>query len=140
MSRLDDNVKFLYDDKGKSLGVWMSPELWNSLDAHIEPLLHKLYPECFEDAVIPEPVDDLNMLKEYWDFPYPPDGKVHCEHCGASTEDWESDDPRVFRLKAANLGGLVTFECQQCSSRITKRHFKDKVTFECKPPVDRKSR
>jgi 3-deoxy-D-arabino-heptulosonate 7-phosphate (DAHP) synthase class II len=28
---------------------------------------------------------------------------------------------------------LLVFECVACASRITKRHFKDKVTVTCTP-------
>lgn len=135
MSRLEDDLKFLYDDKGNPFVVHVSPELWAKLEATVMPLIKKLYPESCEEPVIPEPLKDWGMLKEYWDFPYPVESGVQCEHCGAVTEDWEADEPRVFRLKAANMGGLLRFECQKCGATITKRHFKDKTTFECKLPV-----
>ena len=39
-----------------------------------------------------------------------------CETCGASTEDWQADEPRKFTLAAANMGGLLAFEC----ARLTR--------------------
>ncbi|NJB67985.1 hypothetical protein GGQ74_001658 [Desulfobaculum xiamenense] len=135
MSRLDDNLKFVFDAKGECLGVWISPELWNRLDSDIMPLVERIYPGCVEEPVKPEPIKEWETLKQYWDFPYPIDTMVHCDLCGASTEDWEADEPRVFRLKSANLGGLATFECQHCKALVTKRHFKDKITFEFKAAV-----
>jgi len=51
---------------------------------------------------------------------------------GAEIELSEEKD-REFILRAANMGGLLSFQCAACSSRITKRHFKDKVTVTCTP-------
>ena len=86
----------------------------------------------------PEPIPDWETLKEYWDFSYPVDLDVACEHCGNSTEDWTGDEPRLFRLTSANLAGLVAFKCMKCKAKITKRHFKDKILTECSPYRDSK--
>jgi len=135
MSRLKKNLKFLFDAEGESQGVWMSAELWNKLDEVISPELDKIFPEeAKEPEQLPEPLKDWEALKTTWDLSYPIDGTVHCDHCGSSTEDWEQDEPRKFRLKAANFGGLVRFECQSCHALVSKKHFKDKVVFECTPP------
>jgi DNA-directed RNA polymerase subunit RPC12/RpoP len=78
-------------------------------------------------------MDDWELLKKYWDFQYAVDTDVFCENCGNTTENWEQDHPRKFYLKAASLGGLVTFQCAQCSARILKKHFKDSIKVELLP-------
>lgn len=124
----------LYDQKNELFGVLLSPELWEEAKSLILPLLEKNAAQ--EEA--PEPVKDWNMLLDYWDFQYPPDTKVECEQCGNVTEDWMNPVGKTFRLKAANLGGLVNFQCLKCQSRIIKRHFKDNYRFECHPNASMK--
>jgi tRNA(Ile2) C34 agmatinyltransferase TiaS len=58
---------------------------------------------------------------------------VTCGQCGQHTDDWLADEPRLFRLRTATLGGMVSFKCRQCKARIIKRHFKDKVDVETQP-------
>ncbi len=123
----------LYDSNGKLRGVFISPELWSKVEKAVLAEAEGSRPA----PVQPEPLRDWEELKTFWDFPYPADTDVTCGQCGASTKDWAADEPRLFRLKACNLGGLVTFECQSCRARVTKRHFKDKIQTETKPYVDR---
>ncbi|MBU1002477.1 MAG: hypothetical protein KKE73_08130 [Proteobacteria bacterium] len=124
----------LFDDSGESAGVWISPELWEQAKDQLQPILAEI---CGETAapwpVIPEPMEDWEALKQYWDLPYPLSLDVDCGHCGAHSDDWQADTPRLFRLKAANFGGLTTFECQTCQARILKKHFKDGLQCETIP-------
>lgn len=132
----------LFDAAGVPRGVRISPELWAKVRDRLLPVLNKalyeLDPACRPEPVEkPEPLAEWETLLAYWDFTYPPDYDVACEHCGASTPDWRADDPRKFRLRVANLGGLVTFQCQSCKSLVLKKHFKKHLTVECQPFVDR---
>jgi len=133
----------LYDAAGALRGVRLSPELWKAVKDNLLPAIEKalyvLDPSCRpEPEERPEPIKDWENLLAYWDFTYEPSYDVACAHCGASTEDWRQDDPRKFRLRAANLGGLVTFQCQSCKSLVLKKHFKKHLTVECQPFVEHK--
>lgn len=121
----------LFNEQGELLGVFIAAELWSSLEPKLAAHLPSTPPA--ERALLPEPLSDWSTLLEFWDFPYPVDTDVRCEVCGGSTQDWQADEPRKFRLTACNLGGLVRFECQACKARVTKRHFKDKITVETTP-------
>ena len=128
---MSEPITRLFDDQGKFLGVFIAAELWTRL----EPSLAAHLPASGPVAAppLPEPLADWSALLQSWDFAYPVDTDVRCELCGNSTGDWQKDEPRKFRLRACNLGGLVRFECQACKARIMKRHFKDKITVEIKP-------
>lgn len=129
----DQPVLPLHDASGRLLGVLISPELWPKVEKAVRAAAQASRPA----PVQPEPLKDWEELKSFWDFPYPVDTDVTCGQCGASTQDWTADEPRVFRLKACNLGGLVSFECQSCQARVTKRHFKDKIQSQTTPYVER---
>jgi len=126
----DTAIRYLVDAKGQPQGVFLEEEFWQHVCKHVLQTLGKLFPE---ETQIIEPLSDLELLEKYWDFRYDLPTDVTCETCGASTSDWKSDDPRKFMLRAANMGGLLVLECVHCKSRITKRHFKDKVTVACTP-------
>ena len=133
MSNQDDNLTELFDKSGNLIGALITAELWTKVKPHILALLPKAEPE-----ERPEPMNAWVQLKEYWDFNYDIDVSVTCECCGSSTENWEIDAPRKFRLVSANLGGLASFKCSKCQARITKQHFKDKIVTQCKPFIDEK--
>jgi len=124
----------LFDEQGQLFGTHISADLWERIQDEVLPILRKACGEGEpEQEPFPEPLSDWNDLLKYWDLPYPPESSVICGECGAETEDWQADTPRKFRLKAANFGGLATFECQQCNGRVTKRHFKDGIQFKTVP-------
>lgn len=125
----DMDFTTLYDEQGHLYGVLVSPVLWEKLKEQAEALTGR---GC-EPELPPEPLKAWEDLKASWDFKYPVDTDVLCSVCGASTEDWQQDDPRKFRLKAANFTGIVSFQCMQCKARILKKHFTDKITVETKP-------
>ena len=132
----------LFDAAGRPRGVLISPELWAKCQEAVLPELQRalyvLDPACRpEPEVRPEPIAEWESLLAYWDFTYPPAYDVHCDCCGAQTEDWRADEPRVFRLRNANLGGLVTFQCAACKALVLKKHFKKHLTVECKPYIDK---
>lgn len=131
-------VTELYGKDGRLYGVLLSPELWNEVSKVVLAMAKDIPAECAcePEPERPEPMEDWNMLKDYWDFRYDYEAKVQCDNCGNATDDWEKDDPRKFRLTAANLGGQVTFSCQNCGSRIIKRHFKDHIDYQCCPCND----
>ncbi|WP_027720589.1 hypothetical protein [Maridesulfovibrio zosterae] len=135
MSKNDDSLTELFDKEGNQIGVLISADLWAQIKPHIKQFIPSEAPK-----ERPEPIKDWEILKEYWDFPYPVDTDVHCEHCGTRTENWETDTPRKFKLASCNLGGLVSFKCQQCNARIVKKHFKNEITVECTPYIDEKSK
>jgi hypothetical protein len=129
---------YLCDDKGNVFAVQLSIETWKAIEAQVMPLLAQAGAAAeaekpLEETLPPEPMADWNMLTDYWGFAYPVDYSVHCDECGSHTEDWTKDEPRKFWLKAANLGGLVSYLCLECQARVTKKFFKDKFTFEATP-------
>jgi len=129
------NYTTLFDAQGECFGVLVSPALWEHLKGDAEAHIgHGCEPEQ-----PPEPLAEWENLKSSWDFKYPIDTDVQCGVCGASTEDWEKDDPRKFRLKTANFTGIVSFQCLQCKARILKRHFTDKITVETQPYQETKT-
>ena len=119
----------LYDDQGTLFGVLVSPALWEQLKEQADSLTGR----GSEPEPLPEPLQDWENLKASWDFKYPVDTDVHCDVCGASTEDWQQDAPRKFLLKTANFTGIVCFQCLNCRAKILKRHFTDKITVEAQP-------
>lgn len=127
----------LYDQKRNLIGIWISPDLWQKGEDILSPAVDKalalLSPATEPEQ--PEPLKDLELLKQYWDYSYPLPTDVRCETCGAQTNDWQTDEPRKFRLRSATLGGLLNFECVQCRSRIIKKHFKKHVDVETRPYV-----
>jgi hypothetical protein len=132
----------IFDAAGQPRGVLLSPELWSAVKAQVAPILNKALPTVDptyrpEPVERPEPMDEWNTLLAYWDFAYQPTRDVACEHCGNATPDWTLDTPRKFRLRTANLGGQVTFQCQACRAMILKKHFKKHVAVECLPYVDK---
>ena len=129
MKNINEHLIPLYAENGVLHSVAISPELWEKTKHLVLPIFERQ----FEPDEKPEPMKDWNTLLEFWDFQYPVDMDVSCEHCGNSTEDWSKDEPRRFRLSAANLGGLVAFQCQKCRSKIIKRHFKREIQVECQP-------
>ncbi len=136
MSNDTQSIIKLYDERGTLYGVLLDPAFWREAEPLLQPLLAA--EQAAAEAEMPEPIADWNMLLDYWDFQYEPDAKVECAHCGAATEDWTNPEGKNFRLKAANLGGLVNFQCMNCKSRVIKRHFKDHYKFECKPHMETK--
>lgn len=123
-------IRYVVDAKGQPQGVFLEEEMWQHVSKHVHAVLDKL---CPSEKPLIEPMADYDLLVKYWDLRYDLPTDVACETCGASTEDWLADEPRKFTLAAANMGGLLAFRCAGCGSRITKRHFKDKVTVTCAP-------
>ncbi len=119
----------MYTATGEFLGVFIPPELWGQIKAPVQEAVERLTPP----QAVKEPLADLELLKQHWDFQYPVDTDVQCKICGAETPDWAADDPRKFLLKAASLGGLVSYECQTCKARVKKMHFKREICVECVP-------
>ena len=126
------DIIHLFDAKGNMHGVLLSPDAWEIVKDTIN--------SCCQDdpksTECPEPIEDWKTLLAYWDFNYPCETSVHCDHCDNQTDNWETDEPRKFRLMAANFGGLVRFQCLQCDAIIIKRHFKDQIKVECTPKLD----
>ncbi|MBS3778884.1 MAG: hypothetical protein KGY41_00670 [Desulfovermiculus sp.] len=129
-------VQTLSSGTGQAVGVFIPIELWTEVQAEVLPLLQVAWERLHggQQKVEPaEPIDDWKLLLDHWDFKYPVERKVACGHCGQTTDNWQEDLPRKFVLKSASLGGLVTFECQVCQSRVIKRHFKDGIKEETTP-------
>lgn len=131
-----DHITELFDKHGNLIGCLLSADAWAAAKPHV----HKILDIKPVQAVRPEPINDWETLKEYWDFAYPVDMDVHCDCCGAHSENWQEDEPRLFRLSSANLAGLVSFSCQNCQSKIIKKHFKDEITTETVPYQDKDQR
>lgn len=135
-----DPIVELYDKSGALLGVQLSAEAWERVGSLVlEALGQRPGPAAPTEPERPEPLDGWELLKQYWDFPYPLGTDVACSQCGASTEDWSRDEPRKFRLTAASLGGLVAFVCQGCRAKVVKKHFKSHIKTEVTPFQDKVS-
>lgn len=130
----NNDITELFDQKGRLIGCLLSAEAWQSARHLFDGATTSNQTE--EPS---EPISDWETLQEYWDFQYPVDMDVQCESCGNTTDDWSKDDPRLFRLTAASLSGLVTFLCTQCKAKIIKRHFKDEILTETHPYQDTKN-
>lgn len=128
----DTAIRYLVDAQGRPQGVVLDEKFWGHVCRDVLATLHRLFPK---EEPLPEPLADYALLEKYWDFRYDLGTQVSCEVCNATTPDWREDDPRKFRLCAANMGGLLVFECANCQARITRRHFKDKVTESCTPHI-----
>ena len=124
-----DHYLPLYDKNGNLYAVMLSAEFWLKYRHRLEPRILALLEEM-EPQEKPEPVHEWEELKKYWDFKYPVNTEVECGNCGAKTPDWEQDPARPFRLKGANIGGLVVFICKSCGAIVRKKHFKDHICFE----------
>jgi len=128
---MSDHINELYDKDGNLIGALLSAEAWNHVKDTVLPALGvEVTPT---EKPISEPISEWEMLKEYWDYPYPPDMDVACENCGNETDDWSADDPRRFYLTSANLAGLVSFKCTKCQAKILKKHFSKEIRTECVP-------
>ncbi len=137
MSQTHDIPGFqeIFDAQGQPLGALLGPEAWALVREAV--LQH-----CAASTVTPEkpePLADWKNLVQSWDFKYPVDLDVSCPLCGNASDDWEHDEPRKFRLNAANMGGLVSFRCLACLARIIKRHFDDTIKVEATPYAPEKS-
>ncbi|MFW5730724.1 MAG: hypothetical protein ACOCV7_03660, partial [Desulfonatronovibrionaceae bacterium] len=130
-----DSVQPVYNEQGHLLGVYISAQVWLEHQTSLEEVLFSgSTPARSRPVSEPvEPMSDWEQFLSFWDFNYPVEKEVRCEHCGESTPDWTADHPRKFVLKAASLGGLVAFQCASCSYRVSKKHFKDHICYECTP-------
>lgn len=132
------HINELYDKEGNLIGALLTAEAWTAVKDNVYEALGVAPSKPTVDDR-PEPVSDWEMLKEYWDYPYPVDTDVSCDNCGNATEDWAADEPRKFKLSSANLAGLVSFRCTKCQAKVTKKHFKDEIRTECSPFIDEKT-
>ncbi|MCJ2165167.1 MULTISPECIES: hypothetical protein [unclassified Pseudodesulfovibrio] len=133
---MSDHINELFDKNGNLIGALLTAQAWTAVRDQVLKTLG--VQEQPAEPTFSEPLSDWATLQEYWDFPYPVDTDVSCEHCGNNTQDWAQDEPRLFRLTSANLAGLVAFKCMNCQSKIVKKHFKDKISTECTPYRDSK--
>jgi hypothetical protein len=124
-----DHFRLLYDARGDLYSVMLSAALWERGHHRLEATIHSIL-EVMEPSVRPEPLAEWEDFKTYWDFQYPACMKVVCGNCKTQTENWLSDPAKPFRLKSAQLGGLVVFHCNTCGATVRKKHFKDHICFE----------
>jgi DNA-directed RNA polymerase subunit RPC12/RpoP len=133
---MSDQINELFDKDGNLIGALLTAEAWTAVRDQVMTALGVQDAPAVPEK--PEPTADWEMLTQYWDFPYPVDMDVACEHCGSKTENWSEDDPRLFRLTSANLAGLVAFKCMNCQAKVVKKHFKDEIVTECTPYIEEK--
>lgn len=133
MNEREGHVVHLHDPQGRLYGVLLSPQIWAAVQHTMTPLLDQALERMYPTAR-PEPIADWQMFKDYWDFKYPFCADVHCDACGAVTDDWEHDPRHPFLLRNATLSGMLVFGCVQCGASVRKKHFKDHICFECTPP------
>jgi hypothetical protein len=136
MNPISPEFQELFDANGQCLGAFLGLEAWQTVR---DLVLARFAPSQAPAPEVEEPLQDWSDLVQFWDFKYPVDLDVQCSLCGNETNDWQTDEPRKFRLTAANLGGLVTFRCLGCQAKIMKRHFKDTIKIEVKPFLPAKS-
>ncbi len=127
------NILYVSDEAGNAHAVQISWQLWEIVRDQVTKAEQKLFPISKQDK--PEPLADLETLKNYWDFKYPYSPEVSCKNCQAETSDWEHDPEHPFHLTNASLGGLLAFYCKKCGATVRKKHFKDHVALECTPPA-----
>ncbi len=127
----EEHILYLVNAKGHCSSVQISLELWELVQAQVEKAAKKLT-NVVDPFDLPQPLDSLEELKTYWDFTYPYEPHVHCDACGATSDDWENDPAHPFHLTNANFGGLMVFLCR-CGATVRKKHFHRKVVFECTP-------
>jgi len=123
------DILYLYDANSTLCGVQLSPALWELAKPHVFKAQ-----EAQPVVETREPLEDWEEFKQYWDFKYPFCAKVECRHCGVRCDDWEHDPAHCFKLRTANLGGLLVFHCTVCGATVRKKHFKDHIVFEMTPP------
>ncbi len=131
LNKNKENILYLVNENGHCHSIQLSLELWEIVKAHVEKADKKLS-NVADPFDLPQPLESLEELKTYWDFTYPYEPHVHCEACGASTDNWEEDPKHPFHLTNANFGGLMVFLCR-CGATVRKKHFHRKVVFECTP-------
>ena len=127
-----DHFLPLYDAEGNLHAVLLSAELWRRGAKRLQPLVDSLL-ESMQPVEQPEPLDEWEMFRQYWDFQYPYNAEVECPHCGVKTPDWTADPAKPFRLRSAQLGGLAVFTCSACGATVRKKHFKDHICYEASP-------
>ena len=129
------HVHYVVTRDGQCQAVQLSAELWALVEKQVLAAAEKAF-SAKDPFSEPQPLDKLAELKTYWDFTYPYEAHVHCEHCGASTDNWEEDAAHPFHLSNANIGGLLVFRCR-CGATVRKKHFHKKVVFEFSAPADK---
>lgn len=118
------DIVHLYDAEGNLVGVQLSADLWRKVEPFIK------MPENGKQS------DDLNAFEDFlrfWDFRYEYEPSVECPLCSSSTPDWRTDNDHPFRLKNANIGGLLVFHCENCGATIRQKYFKDHMAVEASP-------
>lgn len=125
-------IKRYYNELGELEGVFILPQLWNTVEKRINPILERGLAEL-NPRQKNEPLVDWEELMKHWDFKYPVDWDVTCGNCQSRTENWSMDTPRKFFLTAVNLGGLVAFQCLECKAKIVKKHFKKHIDIKTTP-------
>lgn len=132
------DIQYLYNSQNEFQGVMITAALWEKIGESVQAEIKRVLPPAepadpTAAALAREPLQDWERFLSFWDFRYPPEYSVLCKSCGSQTHDWTADEPRKFILKAANIGGLVSYHCCGCGARVIKRHFKDSVYFEFEP-------
>ncbi len=122
----------LYDGEGNLYAVLLSAELWQRGAKRLQPVVESLL-EAKHPTEQPEPLEEWETFRQFWDFRYPYNAEVECRCCGAKTPDWTADSGKPFRLRSAQLGGLAVFICKACGATIRKKHFKDHICYEVTP-------
>ena len=124
-----DHYLPLFDKSGNMYAVMLSAELWGKYSHRLEPIIQTMLEEM-EPTERPEPLHEWEEFKNFWDFKYPLTTDVECGNCGFKTDDWTTALGKPFRLKSAQLGGLIVFSCTGCGATVRKKHFKDHYCFE----------
>ncbi len=127
----NDAILYVVTQQGHIQSVQLSPDLWAKVEDHVKNVAKSMLnsDDPFEK---PQPLEALQELKDCWDFTYAYEPSMHCDACGAASDDWENDTSHPFHLTNANIGGLVVVQCR-CGATIRKKHFHRKVDYECTP-------
>ncbi len=129
--KAQNHILYVVNLEGEPQAIQLSPDLWAKVEDHVKAAAKTL--EQPEDPFTkPEALAALQELKDCWDFTYPFEPSMHCDACGARTEDFEHDPLHPFHLTNANFGGLLVFQCR-CGATVRKKHFHRKVDYECTP-------
>lgn len=133
----ETHVHYVVNLQGEPQAVQLSLPLWGAVEKYVLAAEKKLTGQDEDPFSKPQPMDAVADLKKFWDFKYPYEAHVHCDACHAATEDWENDPAHPFHLLNANFGGLMVFLCRHCGAHIRKKHFWNKVVFECTPKAEK---
>lgn len=122
----ESRILRLYDESGNLQAVQIPSMLWSKIERRVMEIISPPQPTL-------ENMEEFKALMASWDYTYPYIPRVACPACGAESADWQADNPRRFRLKCGNVGGLLVFHCENCGATIRHKYYKRHMEVEHTP-------